>query len=46
MHSTVTTYLFVLNRHTGRVRRVSAERMANVNSNPDATSGLDWQVAR
>lgn len=40
------TYLYVLNRRTGRVRRVSSRLMALEEVNSSATAGLDWQVAR
>jgi Tol biopolymer transport system component len=40
------TYLYVLNRRTGRVRRVSSMLMALEGANDYATAGLDWQVAR
>jgi WD40-like Beta Propeller Repeat len=39
-----TTYLFVLNRRTGHVRRVSSHVMAVPDDIPP--NGLDWQVAR
>jgi Tol biopolymer transport system component len=39
-----TTYLFTLDRHTGRVRRVSPEVIAVPDGIPP--SGLDWQPAR
>jgi WD40-like Beta Propeller Repeat len=41
-----TTYLYVLNRQTGRVRRVSSHPMLLKDSYDDATAGLDWQPAR
>jgi hypothetical protein len=40
------TYLYVLNRRTGRVHRVSYEMLAAEGVYANATYGLDWQVAR
>ena len=40
------TYLYVLNRRTGRVRRVSSQAMALEGANDSATDGIDWQPAR
>lgn len=39
-----TTYLFAMDRRTGRVRRVSSHVMAVPDDVPP--NGLDWQVAR
>jgi Tol biopolymer transport system component len=41
-----TTYVYVLSRRTGRVRRVSSQPMLLEDSNDDATAGLDWLPAR
>lgn len=41
-----TTYLYALNRRTGRVRRVSSQPILLEDSNDDATAGLDWLPAR
>jgi len=41
-----TTYLYALNRRTGRVRRVSSHPILLRDSYNDATAGLDWVLAR
>jgi Tol biopolymer transport system component len=40
------TYLYVLNRRTGKVRRASSQVMALEDAYANATDGLDWQPAR
>jgi Tol biopolymer transport system component len=40
------TYLYVLNRRTGKVRRASSQVMALEDAYANATEGLDWQPAR
>ena len=39
-------YLYVVDRGTGRVRRISRRVMANANLNDGTGDGIDWQPAR
>src|SRR4029079_17288334 len=40
------TYLYVVDRQTGRVRQVSWRVMANANLNDGTGDGIDWQPTR